>query len=186
MKKVVAVLGSPRKKSNSTALAGIVLDEAKKLGAKTEEFRLNKMKYKGCQACEACKKKLDHCVLDDDLTEVLEAVKQADVVILTSPIYFSEVSGQFKQFFDRTYSYLNPDFTCRLAAGKKSLFIQAQGQPDAGLYGDVYKRHEIWLTRYGFTDNEVLVMNGPRDEDSAAQRPDLESQARDLAKKLLG
>jgi multimeric flavodoxin WrbA len=107
------------------------------------------------------------------------------VVILASPIYFSEVSGQFKLFFDRTYSYLNADFTCRLNLGKKSLFIQAQGQPDAGLYGDVHPRFEFWLKRYGFTENEVLVMNGPRPEESVTQRPDLEARARDIAKKLL-
>jgi len=43
-------------------------------GAETREFALNKLSYRGCQACYACKKRLDRCGLNDDLTQVLEAV----------------------------------------------------------------------------------------------------------------
>ena len=69
-------------------------------------------------------------MLNDDLTAVLEAVKEADAVVLATPNYFGEVSGQFKSFFDRTYSYLNPDRTSRLQPGKSSVFVLAQGQAD--------------------------------------------------------
>ena len=71
--KIVAVLGSPRVKSNSTTLARIILDRAVEQGAETQEFLLNKLEFKGCQGCETCKTKLDRCVLDDDLTAVLAA-----------------------------------------------------------------------------------------------------------------
>jgi multimeric flavodoxin WrbA len=183
--KIVAIFGSPRPKSNSTALAKKIAERAAAQGAEVQEFSLNKLKFKGCQACETCKTKLDHCVLSDDLTPVLEAVKAADAVILASPNYFGEVSGQFKSFFDRTYSFLNPDFSSRLEAGKKSVFVFAQGQSSVGLYADVFPRYEMWLKRYGFVENFLLRMNGPRDAGSVAERPDLVSQAEDIANKLL-
>jgi multimeric flavodoxin WrbA len=183
--KIVSVLGSPRPKSNSTTLARIVMEKAKEQGAEVEEFVLNKLQYRGCQGCETCKTKLDHCVLKDDLTQVLEAVREADAVILATPNYFGEVSGQFKLFFDRTYSYVNPDFTSRLRPGKFSVFIFAQGQPDLGMYADVAPRYEMWLKHYGFVTNHLLRMNGPRTTDSVAQRPDLVSQAEEIAKKLV-
>jgi multimeric flavodoxin WrbA len=183
--KIVAVLGSPRSKGNSTILARIVLDKAGELGAQTEEFVLNKLQYRGCQGCETCKTKLDHCVLEDDLTQVLDAVKQADAVILATPIYFGEVSGQFKTFFDRTYSYLNSDFTSRLQPGKSSVFIVAQGQTDPNMYADVHPRYEMWLKGYGFAANHLLRMNGPGPADSVGQRPDLVSQAEEIAKSLV-
>lgn len=69
--KIVAILGSPRPKSNSSGLANKILERTKELGAETQAFVLNKLQYKGCQACETCKTKLDHCVLKDDLTQVL-------------------------------------------------------------------------------------------------------------------
>ena len=90
--KIVAVLGSPRPKSNSTALARTILQKAGELGAETEEFVLNKLQFKGCQGCETCKKKLDRCVLKDDLAPVLEAVKAADAVVLPLPT----TSGRYR------------------------------------------------------------------------------------------
>jgi multimeric flavodoxin WrbA len=182
--KIVAILGSPRPKSNSTILARTILQRAQELGAETQEFLLNKLQFKGCQACETCKTKLDHCVLKDELTVVLDAVKEADAVILASPNYFGEVSGQFKSFFDRTYSYLNPDFTCRISPGKSSVFIFSQGNPDATAYPDVYPRYERWLKHYGFDKNYLLQMNGPRTPDSVSQRPDLIRQAGEIAEQL--
>ena len=183
--KITAILGSPRPKSNSSALAYKILEKAKELGAETAVFTLNKLQYKGCQACETCKTKLDHCVLKDDLTPALEAVHQADVVILATPVYFGEASGQFKSFFDRTYSFLNPDRTSRLPSGKTSVLIMAQGQPDLNLYTDVHARYEGWLKRYGFTTNYLLRMNGPRPADSLSQRPDLVAEAESLAATLM-
>jgi multimeric flavodoxin WrbA len=166
-------------------LARKILERAGGLGAETQEFLLNKLQFKGCQACETCKTKLDHCVLEDELTKVLEAVKEADVVVLASPNYFGEVSGQFKSFFDRTYSYLNPDFSSRLKPGKSSVFVFAQGQPNLKLYADVYPRYEMWLKRYGFTNNHLLRMNGPRPANSVPKRLDLMDQAEEIAKDLM-
>jgi multimeric flavodoxin WrbA len=183
--KIVAILGSPRPKSNSSALARKVLEAAAAAGAETSEFVLNKLQFKGCQGCETCKTKLDHCVLKDDLAPVLEAVKEADAIVLASPNYYGEVSGQFKSFFDRTYSYLNPDFTCRLKPGMKGIFVFAQGQTDLNLYPDVYPRYSTWLKRYGFSETQLVRMNGPRAAGSAESREDLMAQAEQLGKGLV-
>ena len=183
--KIVAVLGSPRPKSNSTALTQKILSKAGELGAETQEFVLNKLTFKGCQGCETCKKKLDRCVLKDDLAEVLEAVKQADAVVLASPIYFSEVSGQFKSFFDRTYSYLNPDRSSRVQSGKSAVCVFAQGKPDLNLHADVFPRYEQWLKHYGFTDTHLLRMDGPREADSVSKREDLLAEAEKIAETLV-
>ncbi|MFH0957657.1 MAG: flavodoxin family protein [Pseudomonadota bacterium] len=183
--KVLAIIGSPRAKSNSAALARKIIERASELGAETKEFVLNKLQYKGCQACETCKTKLDHCVLKDDLTQVLEATKEADAVVMATPNYFGEVSGQFKSFFDRTYSFLNPDFTSRLSPGKSCVFIMAQGQTNLNIYTDVYSRYEAWLKRYGFANNFLLRMNGPRPAGSVAERQDLVAEAQEIAGKLV-
>lgn len=183
--KIAAVLGSPRPKSNSSSLAAKILETAAAGGAQTKTFTLNKLSYKGCQACEACKTKSDHCVLNDDLTAVLEAIKEADAVVFATPNYFGEVSGQFKSFFDRTYSLLNPDFTSRLSKGKSSVLIMAQGQTNLNLYSDVFSRYEAWLKRYGFTRNYSLRMNGPRPANSVSQRTDLLTEAEKIAGRIL-
>ena len=183
--KMVAVLGSPRAKSNGATLSRVILETAGKMGAETKEFTLNNLTFKGCQACETCKQKLDRCVLKDDLTEVLDAVRDADAVILATPIYFGEVSGQFKSFFDRTYSYLNAERMSRLQPGKNSVFIMSQGQPDPSIYTDVITRYDSWLGRHGFAKRHTIRMNGPREADSVGQRPDLVAQAEQISRDLM-
>ena len=125
--KIVCLLGSPREKGNSATIANRFCDTAEKLGAEVSTFALNKLEYRGCQGCMACKTKLDKCILEDDLTEVLEAVRETDVLVLATPVYFWDVSSQLKAFIDRTFSYLVPDFLTnpnrsRLASGEETGF----------------------------------------------------------------
>ena len=121
--KIVAVLGSPRLNGNSATLARKFLDAARALGAEAEEHVLNRLAYDGCQGCGVCKTKQDRCAVEDGLTPIYDAIRAADILLLASPVYFADISGQLKCFFDRTYAYLNPNFTSRLPAGKKSVFV---------------------------------------------------------------
>ncbi|MDQ1257169.1 MAG: hypothetical protein QG656_1771, partial [Candidatus Hydrogenedentes bacterium] len=61
--KIVAVLGSPRLNGNSAFIAGRFLETADRLGAETRSFTLNTLSYRGCQACRACKRSSEVCIL---------------------------------------------------------------------------------------------------------------------------
>ena len=159
--KIVCVLGSPRRKGNSAAIAQRFLDRAAALGAETESFHLNTLSYRGCQACYACKTKLNRCILKDDLSNVLEAVKQADVLVLATPTYYGDISGQLKCFVDRTYSYLKPDYLTnsqpsRLASGKKLLFIITQGAADETMFDHVFPLYDGFFRWYGFGETRLI------------------------------
>ena len=108
--KVMCLLGSPRINGNSSTMARKFCEVLKESGAEVKYIELNKLTYRGCQACDACKKNSDHCILKDGLSGVLEAVKESDVVILASPIYWGEVTMQLKGFIDRAYSYITADY----------------------------------------------------------------------------
>ncbi len=155
--KIVSLLGSPRKNANSSILAGRFCTEAQKLGAEVKTFSLNKLEYRGCQGCYACKTKLEACALKDDLTEVLEAVRETDILVLASPVYFWDVSAQMKAFFDRTFSFLVPDFHStpnwsRLAPGKKLVFILTQNNADRNSFPHIFQKFDYFFRRFGFTD----------------------------------
>ena len=83
--KIVCLLGSPRTNGNSAAVANRFCATAEGLGAQVQTFVLNELQYQGCQGCMACKIKLDRCILEDDLTEVLDAVRETDVLVLATP-----------------------------------------------------------------------------------------------------
>lgn len=162
--KVVALLGSPRAHKNSATIARRFTETAAQSGAEIRTFELNQLTYRGCQGCYACKKTLDHCVLQDDLTEVLSSVQEADLVLLASPVYYGDVTAQLKGFIDRTFSYLVPDYPTnpqpsRLTP-KKLAFVLVQGHPDESLFADIFPRHQMFLNWLGFTDCRLIRVCG--------------------------
>ncbi|MCK7474223.1 MAG: flavodoxin family protein [Rhodopseudomonas palustris] len=111
--KVLAFSGSPRENGNTDRLALAVLEGAKAAGAKTTLYRLNEMNIRGRQACNACRKKFE-CAVKDDMTALYGEMVTADAVILASPVYMFQMTGQTKLFVDRLFPLLESDFTSRL------------------------------------------------------------------------
>ena len=85
-----------------------LLDKLESLGSEVQTFALNKLACRGCQAL-VYKTKLDRCVLDDDLTRMLDAVRGADLLVMATPVYFGDITSQFKGFVDRMYSFFTLD-----------------------------------------------------------------------------
>lgn len=184
--KIVAVLGSPRPKGNSALMAEAFLDVARERGAAVEVYLLNQMNIKGCQGCGQCKTKSEVCVVEDDLTPVYDAVRGADLLVMASPVYFGDLSAQLKCFWDRTYAFAHPDFTSRLAPGKKSVMFLAQGAPGEDMFNDIHPRYERWLKMFGFDENFVVRAVGVQGAGEVKDKAEPLEQARELARKLVG
>lgn len=105
--KAIGVNGSPRKKWNTATLLENALEGAASQGARTELVYLYELDYKGCISCFGCKKKngksYGKCAVKDGLTPVLKKVREADVIILGSPIYFGTVTGEMRSFLERLF-----------------------------------------------------------------------------------
>ncbi|WP_041276203.1 flavodoxin family protein [Desulfosporosinus acidiphilus] len=102
---VIAINGSPRKTWNTATLLQRALEGAESVGAQTEIIHLADLNFKGCISCFACKRKgslnAGHCAVRDDLTNVLEKVLVADVLLIGSPIYFGNVTAGVRGFLER-------------------------------------------------------------------------------------
>ena len=157
---IVCLLGSPRQAGNSATIAKRVMESAASLGATTRTFSLNQLTYRGCQGCYACKKDLDHCVLNDDLTEVLEAISAANAVVLASPVYYGDITGQLKCFIDRCFSYLKADYLTNRQPSRLSpkqlVMVLTQGHPDDAFFADIFPRYNGFLSWMGLKDGRLL------------------------------
>lgn len=185
---IVSLLGSPRAKSNSSTIAKSFIETAEKLGAKTKTYTLSDLKYRGCQGCIACKTKHEKCVLKDDLTDVLNAVHEADVLLMASPTYYGDISSQLKGFIDRTYSYLKPDFMtnpspARLPQGKKLVFVNTQAQPEEA-FGDIFPRYDFFFKWYGFTESYLIRACSVVGTGDIEARQDILALAEETARKV--
>jgi multimeric flavodoxin WrbA len=189
--KIVTLLGSPRTSGITTSIANRLTTTAASLGAETRTFELNRLSYRGCQGCYVCKTTLDHCVLDDDLAELLQAAAEADVLVLATPVYYGDVTGQLKCFIDRTFSWLVPDYIgnpqpSRLGAGKKLVFVMSQGNPDDKLFADIYPRYSTFFKWLGFSESRLVRAcgRGPSTVDAAPESA--LKQAEEIAREITG
>lgn len=188
--KTVCVLGSPRPDGNSSIIAGHFCAAMENLGAEVQTFALNKLTYRGCQACMACKTTLDRCVLKDDLTAVLDSLREADLLVMATPVYFSDVSSQMKGFIDRLLSYLVPDYRTnpvksRFSPGKKLVFIQVQARPDERKFADIFPRYEEFFDWYGFKERYHLRCWGVRELGEVKSQEEVFSRADDVARQIM-
>lgn len=106
MKKIIIIDGGPRKNMNTAKLLQQFAEGAKSASNDMEvkTVRLYELDYKGCMSCMACKlksKASNICRFKDALTSILEEISHADGLVLGSPIYFGEVTGQMRAFLER-------------------------------------------------------------------------------------
>lgn len=103
--KVVAILGSPRKDGNTAHAFKIAHKEFEKEGIDFEIVHIGNKMIHGCLACKQCAKNRDEkCVITNDITnETIQKMKDADAIILGSPVYFAGIAGTMKSFLDRAF-----------------------------------------------------------------------------------
>lgn len=157
--KVVGFVGSPRKNGNTDVLVQQVLDGAVEAGAEVEKFYINDMNLKGCQGCDYCRS-VDGCKIKDDMSKAYDALKNADGFVFGSPIYFFQFTGQMRQFIDRCWALVNPDFTPRISTGKKAVIVGAHGAPEAGSFNGVYDEFSRTLGMFGMDVKGTFIDAG--------------------------
>lgn len=102
-KRVLGIVGSPRRGGNTETLVDEVLRGAEEVGASTEKVILSTLDIAPCTACEACEDN-GVCILTDDMEDLLRRMSDSDVWVLGTPVYWWGPSAQFKTFVDRWYS----------------------------------------------------------------------------------
>ena len=102
MKNVLILSGSPRKGGNSDQLCDEFMRGAKESGNNVIKINIADKKVSPCRACYFCREHGGECVYKDDMAEILQAIIDADVLVLASPVYFYSINAQLKAVIDRT------------------------------------------------------------------------------------
>ena len=141
MSKIIAVNAGPRKGWNTDTLISEAIKGAESTGATVERFDLCRLEtYTGCISCFGCKREKNkgHCICKDGLTPVLDAIREADGLIIGSPNYLGEMTASFRALYERlifqnlTYNAENP---CCNQNVLPVLLIMTSNAPDYGYQG---------------------------------------------------
>ena len=99
--KAIGIVGSPRKNGNTEILTKHTLQAIAEEGLETELIRLAGLDIRPCNACMVCREKEEWCPIEDDLLPIYEKLKEAEAIILASPVYFGSATSLLKAFMER-------------------------------------------------------------------------------------
>ncbi len=185
MTKILAICGSAAKNSSTKKLLETALAAAAANGAQTEYIAAAKLTIHGCMGCNYCKKsdKKTICLQKDDMLPLYDKIQDSDIIILGSPIYFGDATGQMKCFIDRLYAFAGAN-GLTLKPGKKTAAVITQGYDDLTAYLPAADRMLSGLLHFGLkTAADPLVIGGLHTADDLT--PDQLKAAETFGKKLL-
>ena len=146
-KKIMVLNGSPRQAGNTAGLIDAFTKGAEESGNTVTTFFLDGMTINGCKGCLGGGKNPDSpCVQKDDMEKIYPVYKEADIVVMASPLYYWNLSGQLRTAFDRLFAvaecnadYSNPQKNC-------ALLMAAEGHDfdEVTIYYNKLSEHLNW------------------------------------------
>ena len=159
--KILGLVGSPRKGGNTDTIVGQVLAGARSEGAEVEKLYLDDLRIRPCRACFSCAE-TGRCVIEDDFQTLLRRMREADGIVLGSPVYCGTVTAQTKALIDRADSSqvvmeTGPDgrvrFVSRWKGRRKGIIMVVC---DYGPQGALH--HTAWVMGLLFRDLGIEVV----------------------------
>ena len=174
-KKIIVLNGSPRKNGNTSALVKAFREGAESAGHSVTEFWLEGMKINGCRGCCAGGKNPESpCVQKDDMAQIYLAYKEADVVVLASPLYYWTISGQLKCACDRLFAVAECDPGYTYPRKESALLMAAEGN---GFEETVYWYDRL-MGHIGWKDCGKVLCGGVMAVGDIEGKPELEEARR--------
>lgn len=169
--KLLAISTSPRRGQNTDKLLEIIVDEWVSQGHQAEFVSLSGKDIRPCQGCNVCRK--GHtCIINDDISVVLEKMKEAQGIVIGSPTYFYDVNAQCKILIDRSYA-VGP-----LNGNKVGGIVTLAGSLG---HSSSVKTLEMFYRVHGISNLGFLGVYAPVED-----KPNALEAARALARKVAG
>ena len=184
-KKVLMLLGSPRKKGNSAILAEEIAKGAKSAKAKVETIYLHGKTISPCKACYACQKKTSKgCSIKDDMQDLYPKLIDADAWIIASPVYWFTMSAQTKLFMDRCFAL--PAYHGDPFKGKRIAVAMTYGGEDPFDSGCI-NALRTFQDAYAYTESKLvgMIYGSAMDAGEITANKKVMQEAFDLGKKLV-
>lgn len=184
--KILAINGSPRISGNTDTLLDKVLKGAKSKGAEVEKIILNELKFSPCQECEDAKDD-GSCIVQDDMQDVYEKIKKADVLIFASPVFFGSLSAQAKMMIDRFQCAWRAKYILKKDAGYKRIkgvFISVEGSDRKDFFENARSIVKNMFATINVDYKEELFCSGVDKKKAISKHPDYLKKAFDLGERL--
>lgn len=171
-KKIVILNGSPRRNGNTSALVRKFTEGAESAGHTVTEFFLDQMDIRGCKGCFGGHSSREcPCVQRDDMVEIYAAVRECDVVVLASPLYYWNMSGQLRTAVDRLFALEEGDGNLLRGHDRASALLMAA---EGSGFGDVLTYYDHLMEHLRWKNLGHVLAGGNGDVGDIQGKPELE------------
>ena len=155
---ILVLNGSPRPQGDTAKMVSVFREAAESAGHRVTDINVCRMNIHGCLACEYCHGKgQGACIQQDDMREIYDRLPETDLLVLASPIYYHNISGQLKCVIDRFYAALYP--TAPNGLKKVAMFLSS-GDPE--MYeGAMFSYNGDFFGYLGLEDMGVFTNHQP-------------------------
>lgn len=168
---ILILNGSPRPRGNTAALIEAFIQGAQSAGHTVKTFNLTRMNLHPCKGCCQGGKNPDSpCVQKDDMDLIYPVYKEADLVVLASPLYYWTISGQLKSAFDRLFAVAECNADLANPIKDCALLMAAEGN---GFEETIYWYDRL-MQHLGWTDKGKVLCGGVFAPGDIAGNPKLE------------
>ena len=174
-KMICVILASPSRRGSTSTLAETAANAVE--GADVRIHFLNKLDFRDCQGCHACKQGKS-CPLKDDLVPVLEDVRNCDALIIATPVYFGRATGLYDMYEDRTFKLYTEQ---KEPPARKALVIVSAGAPIKHAQPTAERIQRI-LTRRNFKTS--ILLHSTKEHGKPSENEEMLEQAREAGRKL--
>lgn len=149
MKNVLVITGSPRRNGNSELLAKAFMEGAESAGHKVTLFNAAKKKINPCIACDTCLSK-GKCVYNDGFNELIPLLRDADVIVFSTPLYWFTFSAQLKIVIDRLYPLE--------LSNKESVLMVSGATHDMNDFNAIVSTYELMYKHLEWKNRAILTV----------------------------
>ncbi len=187
---VLGLQGSPRRKGNTAFLLDLFLSEAARLGARTRVIHPAREPIAACRGCGTCEKQ-GLCVNQDIMGEAFfPLLREADLVVAASPVYFYGITAQLKGFIDRCQTFWSRKYRLRLtdpgAATRSGLLLAVAASHGSQLFEGLQLTARYFFDAIAARDGGALTYRGIEHTGDMAHHPEAALETARLAASLLG
>ena len=157
MSKILVVIGSG-KNGNTGHLAQSFIKGAITSGHDVQKVILDNIQ--GCIGCQSCQRNGHRCVIHDSMEDIYPLFKEADTIVLASPLYFWSISGRLKSFIDRLYAIsINDEYP-----PKNTILLMTSGSNGFYAFEQAISFYRFYTKALGWLDKGTVLAYGCKKE----------------------
>ncbi len=186
---VLGIQGSPRR-GNTHTLLSVFLDKCKKFGANTHMLNVTDLNISPCKECGTCEKR-DFCAIKDDMQIVYSLIRESDVVVMATPVFFYAPTAQIKALIDRTQALWSRKYVHKLldpgANWRKGVVISVGATKGKNLFEPILLVAKYFFDAIGanFVDKDALLFRGVEKTGDIEKHPTAIKEAERLAEVIM-